>query len=128
MRLGDRSVGVYPHAVMHDRREWPTGRSRRQAGSARIAWSSLRLDDRSGQGYRAPIRFADPAVRPTYAGSEMTLIYGLTEAGLKRTGRTRRVLPRTVTYDPLFTLFAKSPVSSSARIGSSLFSIATSGG
>ena len=44
------------------------------------------------------------AVPTTYAGSEMTPIYGLTEAGLKRTGRDRRVLPRTVIYDPLLTL------------------------
>jgi alcohol dehydrogenase class IV len=40
------------------------------------------------------------AVPTTYAGSEMTPIYGLTEAGLKKTGRDPRVLPRTVLYDP----------------------------
>jgi alcohol dehydrogenase class IV len=44
------------------------------------------------------------AIPTTYAGSEMTPIYGLTEAGLKRTGRDRRVLPRTVIYDPMLTL------------------------
>src|SRR5205807_5007673 len=33
-------------------------------------------------------------------GSEMTPIYGFTEAGHKRTGRDTRVLPRTVLYDP----------------------------
>ncbi len=30
----------------------------------------------------------------------MTPIYGLTEAGLKKTGKDVRVLPRTVIYDP----------------------------
>ena len=40
------------------------------------------------------------AVPTTYAGSEMTPIYGLTEGGLKKTGRDMRVLPRTVIYDP----------------------------
>jgi maleylacetate reductase len=40
------------------------------------------------------------AIPTTYAGSEMTSIYGLTEAGLKKTGRDARVLPRTVIYDP----------------------------
>ena len=30
----------------------------------------------------------------------MTPIYGLTEAGVKKTGRDPRVLPRTVIYDP----------------------------
>ena len=40
------------------------------------------------------------AIPTTYAGSEMTPIYGITEAGLKKTGRDPRVLPRTVIYDP----------------------------
>jgi maleylacetate reductase len=44
------------------------------------------------------------AVPTTYAGSEMTPIYGLTESGIKRTGRDRKVLPETVIYDPLLTL------------------------
>src|SRR3979411_3493565 len=44
------------------------------------------------------------AVPTTYAGSEMTPIYGLTEAGLKKTGRDPRVLPRTGIYDPKLTL------------------------
>jgi maleylacetate reductase len=44
------------------------------------------------------------AVPTTYAGSEMTPIYGLTEDGVKKTGRDARVLPRTVVYDPELTL------------------------
>jgi alcohol dehydrogenase class IV len=40
------------------------------------------------------------AIPTTYAGSEMTPIYGLTEGGLKKTGKDARVLPRTVIYDP----------------------------
>jgi maleylacetate reductase len=44
------------------------------------------------------------AVPTTYAGSEMTPVYGLTEAGLKKTGRDLRVLPKTVIYDPELTL------------------------
>jgi maleylacetate reductase len=43
-------------------------------------------------------------VPTTYAGSEVTPIYGLTEGGLKKTGRDLRVLPRTVIYDPRLTL------------------------
>jgi alcohol dehydrogenase class IV len=34
----------------------------------------------------------------------MTPIYGMTEAGLKKTGRDARVLPKTVIYDPELTL------------------------
>ncbi|HEU5295121.1 MAG TPA: maleylacetate reductase, partial [Burkholderiaceae bacterium] len=44
------------------------------------------------------------AVPTTYAGSEMTPIYGLTEGGLKKTGRDVRVLPKTVIYDPELTV------------------------
>jgi alcohol dehydrogenase class IV len=44
------------------------------------------------------------AIPTTYAGSEMTPIYGITEGGLKKTGRDARVLPRTVIYDPELTL------------------------
>jgi maleylacetate reductase len=44
------------------------------------------------------------AVPTTYAGSEMTPIYGLTEAGVKKTGRDRRVMPRSVIYDVNLTL------------------------
>jgi len=40
------------------------------------------------------------AVPTTYAGSEMTPIWGLTDDGVKQTGRDDRVLPRTVVYDP----------------------------
>lgn len=40
------------------------------------------------------------AVPTTYAGSEMTPIYGITEDGLKTTGVESRVLPRSVIYDP----------------------------
>lgn len=44
------------------------------------------------------------AVPTTYAGSEMTPVWGLTEGGRKRTGRDRRVLPRVALYDPMLTL------------------------
>jgi maleylacetate reductase len=44
------------------------------------------------------------AVPTTYAGSEMTPIWGLTAGTRKRTGRDLRVLPRTVLYDPELTL------------------------
>jgi len=44
------------------------------------------------------------AVPTTYAGSEMTNVWGLTENGVKTTGRDARVLPRVVVYDPATTL------------------------
>jgi maleylacetate reductase len=44
------------------------------------------------------------AVPTTYAGSEMTPVWGLTTASRKETGRDPRVQPRTVIYDPILTL------------------------
>lgn len=44
------------------------------------------------------------AVPTTYAGSEMTPIWGMTDAGRKTTGRAIAVLPRLVVYDPELTL------------------------
>jgi maleylacetate reductase len=43
------------------------------------------------------------AIPTTYAGSEMTPIWGITEGGVKKTGRDVRVLPKTVIYDPALT-------------------------
>lgn len=40
------------------------------------------------------------AIPTTYAGSEMTPIWGVTEGKVKRTGRDPRVLPVAVIYDP----------------------------
>jgi maleylacetate reductase len=44
------------------------------------------------------------AVPTTYAGSEMTPIWGVTRGGAKETGRDERVRPRAVLYDPALTL------------------------
>ena len=44
------------------------------------------------------------AVPTTYAGSEVTPIWGATAGGVKTTGRDLAVLPRTVLYDPDLTL------------------------
>ena len=43
-------------------------------------------------------------VPTTYAGSELTPIWGMSEGGEKRTGRDLRVLPNSVIYDPELTL------------------------
>ncbi len=44
------------------------------------------------------------AVPTTYAGSEATDVWGLTENGVKTTGTDARVLPRAVVYDAALTL------------------------
>jgi maleylacetate reductase len=44
------------------------------------------------------------AIPTTYAGSEVTPIYGVTDKQGKRTGRDLRVLPKVVIYDPALSL------------------------
>jgi maleylacetate reductase len=55
------------------------------------------------------------AVPTTYAGSELTPVWGLTEGGRKTTGRDPRVRPRVVVYDPELTLTL--PAAASAASG-----------
>jgi alcohol dehydrogenase class IV len=55
------------------------------------------------------------AVPTTYAGSEVTPVWGLTEGSRKTTGTDARVLPRTVVYDPDLT--ATLPVGLSVASG-----------
>jgi maleylacetate reductase len=55
------------------------------------------------------------AVPTTYAGSEMTPVWGRTDGNIKRTGRDPRVLPRTVIYDP--TLLASLPAALTGASG-----------
>jgi len=55
-------------------------------------------DDRPGSGVGG---MAIVAVPTTYAGSEMTPVWGETAGGSKTTGTDLRVLPRTVIYDPV---------------------------
>jgi maleylacetate reductase len=44
------------------------------------------------------------AIPTTYAGSEQTPIYGLTDARHKQTGRDLKVVPKVVIYDPALTV------------------------
>jgi alcohol dehydrogenase class IV len=105
-RLGARSVGVYAGAIMHVPVE--TARAARRIAAERNADGCVAIGGGSTIGLAKAIALETGlpivAVPTTYAGSEMTPIYGLTEDGIKKTGRNARVLPRTVIYDPVLTL------------------------
>jgi alcohol dehydrogenase class IV len=104
--LGERAAGVFPHAVMHVPIE--TAREAREFARRVGADCAVAVGGGSTVGLGKAIALDSGlpilAIPTTYAGSEMTPIFGLTEAGLKRTGRDPRVLPRTVIYDPELTL------------------------
>lgn len=56
------------------------------------------------------------AVPTTYAGSEVTPVWGLTDASRKSTGRDSRVLPRAVVYDPELTLTLPTEISAASGL------------
>lgn len=100
--LGPRAVGIFDRAVMHVPIE--TAREARDVARKLGADCAVAIGGGSTVGLGKAIALDSGlpilAIPTTYAGSEMTPIYGITEAGLKRTGRDIRVLPRTVIYDP----------------------------
>ena len=105
-RLGELSAGVYAEAVMHVPIE--TARAAREEAKRRDADCYVAVGGGStvGLGKAIALESGLPivAVPTTFAGSEMTPIYGITEGGVKKTGKDRRVLPKTVIYDPTLTL------------------------
>jgi len=104
--LGNRAAGIFDRAVMHV----PIGTAREARELARKLGADCAVaiggGSTTGLGKAIALDSGLPilAIPTTYAGSEMTPIYGITEAGLKKTGRDLRVLPRTVIYDPELTL------------------------
>ena len=104
--LGERAAGVFPKAVMHVPLE--AAREARAEAQRLGADCAVAIGGGSTTGLGKAIALDSGlpvlAIPTTYAGSEMTPIWGLTEGGLKKTGRDPRVLPRTVIYDPELTL------------------------
>ncbi|WP_248324006.1 MULTISPECIES: maleylacetate reductase [unclassified Caballeronia] len=116
--LGERAAGVCAEAVMHV----PMEVARAACDTARDmdADCCIAIGGGStiGLGKAIALESSLPilAVPTTYAGSEMTPIYGLTEGRLKRTGRDVRVLPRTVLYDPSLTLSLPAGISAASGV------------
>ena len=100
--LGEKATAVFDRAVMHVPIE--TAREAREIARKLNADCAIAIGGGSTTGLGKAIALDSGlpvlAIPTTYAGSEMTPIYGLTEAGLKKTGKDLRVLPRTVIYDP----------------------------
>jgi maleylacetate reductase len=115
--LGEQCAGIFPKAVMHV----PIEIAREATGHARLVGADCIVaiggGSTIGLGKAIALESGIPilAIPTTYAGSEMTPIYGITDAGEKKTGRDPRVLPRTVIYDPLLTVSL--PVSLSVTSG-----------
>lgn len=115
---GDRAHSVYPHAAMHVPRSVATA-ARKYVTTREIdgvvvvgGGSSVGLGKAIALETGLPVL----AIPTTYAGSEMTPIWGITDDRDKTTGRDVRVLPRTVIYDPDLTLALPAPISVSSAL------------
>lgn len=126
-RLGAHAAGIFPRAVMHVPIE--TAREARDEARRLGADCAVAIGGGSTTGLGKAIAMDSGlpilAIPTTYAGSEMTPIYGITEAGVKKTGKDPRVLPRTVIYDPELTLSL--PVAMSVTSGMNAIAHAAEG-
>ena len=103
--IGPRCVGVYDQVAPHVPIETA------EAGRAEVKRTNADCcitvggGSSTGLGKAIAMEIDVPiiAVPTTYAGSEMTPIWGLTQDGAKRTGRNPKVLPKVVLYDPELT-------------------------
>jgi len=106
VRLGAHSAGVFDGAVMHVPAE--VAAAARDKAQRLGADCCVAIGGGSTTGLAKAIALTSElpilAIPTTYAGSEMTPIWGLTGKGVKKTGRDLRVLPKTVIYDPTLTL------------------------
>jgi len=105
-KIRERAAGIFDRAVMHV--PIATAEAARDEARRLGADCCVAVGGGSTTGLAKAIALVSPlpilAVPTTYAGSEMTPIWGLTERGIKKTGRDPKVLPRTVIYDPSLTV------------------------
>ena len=104
--LGPRAAGLYDKAAMHVPTEIAEEARRIARELGADCCVTVGGGSTTGLGKAIALTSTLPilAVPTTYAGSEMTPIYGITEDGAKKTGRDVRVLPKAVIYDPNLTL------------------------
>jgi maleylacetate reductase len=114
----DTAAGVFAGAVMHTPVEvtdvaMEAVRNRRADGVVALGGGST-----TGLGKAIALRTDLPqlVIPTTYAGSEMTPILGETQAGVKTTQSTLKVLPETVIYDVDLTLSLPAGLSATSGI------------
>lgn len=104
--LGNLSTGVHAGAVMHVPVSVVEEALERVGSTNADCVVAIGGGSTTGLAKAIALKTELPyiAIPTSYAGSEMTPIYGLTDAGQKRTGRDLEVLPRAVIYDPELTV------------------------
>lgn len=115
---GNRAHSVYPHAAMHVPSSVATAACEYVATNEIDGAVVVGGGSSVGLGKALALETGLPvvAIPTTYAGSEMTPIWGITDDGAKTTGRDIKVLPRTVIYDPDLTLTLPASLSVSSGL------------
>ena len=104
--IGPRSVGQFTQAVMHV--PVATVESATQVAKSLEADCTVAIGGGSttglGKALALNLGLANIVIPTTYAGSEMTNVWGMTRDGRKETGRDNIVVPTLTIYDPELTL------------------------
>lgn len=104
--LGERAVGQFTDAVMHV--PVKTVEQAMSVVNALGADCSVAIGGGSttglGKALALNLDLPNIVIPTTYAGSEMTNVWGMTKDGLKQTGRNNKVLPNLTIYDPELTV------------------------
>jgi maleylacetate reductase len=104
--LGERCVAVYTDVAQHVPKN--LAEKVRALATSSGATATVTLGGGSATGFGKAVslshRLPQICIPTTYAGSELTPIWGLSDGEHKETGRDLVVLPKTVIYDPELTL------------------------
>jgi maleylacetate reductase len=116
--LGDRVAGTFSEVRVHVPIE--IAERARAAAAAVDADALLCVGGGSTTGTAKAIALTSGlpivAIPTTYAGSEMTSVWGLTEGQRKTTGKAPEVLPRVVIYDPELTVTLPASISATSAM------------
>ena len=112
------SPGRSPGSGRTCRWRWPDAARKQAAAIGADAVLSVGGGSATGTAKAVALTTGLPviAVPTTYAGSEVTPVWGLTEGERKTTGVDARVLPRLVIYDPELTVSLPGPLSAASGL------------
>ena len=104
--LGERAAGLFDQAQMHVPAATVAQATKRVEALKADCTVSIGGGSTTGLGKALALQLglANIVIPTTYAGSEMTNIWGITENGRKVTGRDNNVVPTLTIYDPELTL------------------------
>ncbi len=111
--IGGRCVGSFDKAAMHVPAGIAEAATKEAANLSADSVISIGGGSTTGLAKAIALETGLPilAIPTTYAGSEMTPVWGITREGVKETGRDPRVQPRVVVYDAELTLDLPIPTS-----------------